>query len=91
MAKDYEEKAEKQEVEKILKIKTLALQIFEGNAYTRFMTLLQYNSEKASKALELCLEYFSKKRSKITDNELKNILTYLSEKKNEPKIEIKRK
>ena len=87
----YKEDPENIEVEKILKIKKIALQIFEGDAYTRFMTLFQYNAEKASRALEICLEYFSKKRKKISDSELKSILTYLTDKKSETKIEIKRK
>ncbi|MEM4295459.1 MAG: hypothetical protein QXI89_01685 [Candidatus Anstonellales archaeon] len=80
------------EMEKIAKIKATALQLFEPEAYTRFMTVMQYNSEKAVKALELCMQYFYKKQRKINDEELKNILFYLSQnERKEGSIQIKRK
>jgi DNA-binding TFAR19-related protein (PDSD5 family) len=79
------------EEEKLLQIKSLALQIFEPEAYTRFMTLLQYNPEKAAKAFEFAVQFYNKKQKKIKDEELKSLLAYLSPEKRETSIQIKRK
>jgi DNA-binding TFAR19-related protein (PDSD5 family) len=81
---------ENEEMEKLAQIKQVALEIFEPDAYTRFMTLLQLKPEKASKALEISIQYYSRKQKKISDEELKNLLSYIN-KPQETRIEIRRK
>jgi len=72
------------------KIRSVLVRILEPDAYDRIMNVKISNAELYAKAVNALAYYYNKVKRKITDQELKTLLTNATERR-EGSFEIRRK